>query len=967
MKKISVVVFFLSSLFFVYEKLEAQHPVYYTISNNEGLPSNEVYQILQDNFGYIWIGSDAGLYKYDGFKFIPYVNSKQNGKSISFLTKDSYDRIWCKNFYGQIYRVEGDSLRLIYNKKISEPSKPYFSIDNQNQLWLTDNRSVYIYSDKGDSLRFFEIARDSSLGEIKEIYHSKNNIYFSFETGGIGYTDANGQNLQMLKDLSMPKDAFVSKSEIIESDGNLFWFSEWQSQNREYYVYKIGAKLKEMYHSFAIDGKERIHSININNNQLWANSSNGSFLIGGDSEPNAYDTLFKGIPVSWQFVDREGLTWFSTLNKGIFVVPDMKIRFITSNIGSTIVKIIAYDKSNLVFGSYNGDVYQYSIEKNLVKKIYTDPLKKFINVKSIKFYPPYLIVARGKLCIINTKTGETCYPPFSNIRDLTLVNDTLYMVNPVRGIKISLKDCYKWTDGRPEYLFNGGREVEFDEANNRMLFSVEDKILSYSNQQLKDFKINDENVTASCLSYDDGMMWIGTLNQGLFGMLGDKLAYHIYKDHGIKENHIRLVESSLNYVWIITNQSIYRISKQTQIITEFGGGLLGSPADVLDIEIVSGQVYLATNHGTLCFHENIATHSDITPNIKFTTVTVNGIKYDEGRALKLDYTNKNISIHFSSTLFGNKNVFDYRYRISGLNNHWTYVSSSTPYVNFPQLPPGEYRFDVQAYHSNGKNSSIISLPIIVTSPFWLKWWFYAFAFIALTLLLVFVFYSRLRVLKRRSELKQNLIQSQLTALKSQMNPHFFFNTLNSLQDLILLKDLKQTNYYLGKFSTLMRMVLNVSEKNEISLREEIELLDIYLELEKLRFGDEFLYEINASKITNQHEITIPPLLLQPFVENAIKHGLLHKKGDKKLTIEFEYDNHLICVITDNGVGRTKSAEINNRQQRGHKSFATGATIKRIDLLNKFHNKDFKIEIIDLGNTTNPQGTKVLIHIPQSGF
>jgi LytS/YehU family sensor histidine kinase len=197
-----------------------------------------------------------------------------------------------------------------------------------------------------------------------------------------------------------------------------------------------------------------------------------------------------------------------------------------------------------------------------------------------------------------------------------------------------------------------------------------------------------------------------------------------------------------------------------------------------------------------------------------------------------------------------------------------------------------------------------------------------------------------------------------------MNPHFMYNALNSIQALILKKDIKNSNLYLSQFSRLMRKVLEISGKLEISIQEEVETLELYLSLEQLRFGAEFNYEIIVQKDLDAYSCYIPPLLLQPFVENAIKHGLLHKKGDKKLTISFQKEHDtLVCMIKDNGIGRVHAQEIKDRQREAHHSFSTSATQKRIELLNNVNGKNLALELIDLYENDEPSGTLVIMKIP----
>ena len=202
--------------------------------------------------------------------------------------------------------------------------------------------------------------------------------------------------------------------------------------------------------------------------------------------------------------------------------------------------------------------------------------------------------------------------------------------------------------------------------------------------------------------------------------------------------------------------------------------------------------------------------------------------------------------------------------------------------------------------------------------------------------------------------------SNLKALKSQMNPHFIFNSLNSIQDLII-KNEKETSYdYIVLFAELVRSSLNNSNNDFIPIEEEIEFLEVYLKLEKLRFGEDFNYEIIINDID---DIYIPSLIIQPFLENALLHGLMHKKGDKNLTLEFSLDEELVCVITDNGVGREEAKRIKSRRGASHESFAMNAIKERLNLLSERFNYNYKFEVEDLYDYDIPKGTRITLSIP----
>ncbi|MEP5341903.1 MAG: histidine kinase [Algibacter sp.] len=224
--------------------------------------------------------------------------------------------------------------------------------------------------------------------------------------------------------------------------------------------------------------------------------------------------------------------------------------------------------------------------------------------------------------------------------------------------------------------------------------------------------------------------------------------------------------------------------------------------------------------------------------------------------------------------------------------------------------------------------------------------------------------SELKETQKRLVVEKQYRNSELKALNAQMNPHFIFNTLNSIQEYIVLNEKDLASSYLIKFSRLIRIYLEHSKENEVVLSEEIKALNIYLELEKNRFEDLLNYEISIAENIDLNSIKIPSLFIQPYVENALKHGLLHKKTDRKLSIIFTLnDNVLHCSIKDNGIGIEASKKLNAKRNPFHKSFATSTNEKRVRLLNSNRTNTIKVETKSLVNGIN-DGTEVIIKIPQ---
>jgi LytS/YehU family sensor histidine kinase len=263
---------------------------------------------------------------------------------------------------------------------------------------------------------------------------------------------------------------------------------------------------------------------------------------------------------------------------------------------------------------------------------------------------------------------------------------------------------------------------------------------------------------------------------------------------------------------------------------------------------------------------------------------------------------------------------------------------------------------------------------MIQNPFWKTNMFILFVFFSILGILYFLYTKKIGQISRKNQLQldklnleKNLNQSKLKAIKSQMNPHFFYNALNTLQSYILANEKKQAVEYLSKFSNLTRTILEASEKDFVSIKEEINTLQLYLEIEKARFEKDFSYEITFENNIDVDNIKIPTMLLQPYVENAVKHGLLHKQGVKKLEIHFEKVENLLKIsIEDHGIGRRKSEELNAIKNKNHISFATKAMQNRIELLNEFTQTTSTISFIDKTNQQGkPTGTVVVLTIPIS--
>ena len=280
-------------------------------------------------------------------------------------------------------------------------------------------------------------------------------------------------------------------------------------------------------------------------------------------------------------------------------------------------------------------------------------------------------------------------------------------------------------------------------------------------------------------------------------------------------------------------------------------------------------------------------------------------------------------------------------------------------------------FELEVLNSQGDRSpEVVSLPITI-----LKYWYeltaVRIAGVILLLGLILGAY-RLRVQQIRSRERMNasfqkqLAEVEMTALRAQMNPHFIFNCLNSIESFVVKNDTLKASTYLNDFARLIRLILQNSRSKFVPLRDELEALELYLEMESLRFVNRFEYEINIDENVNINSVEVPPMIIQPYVENAIWHGLMHKEEKGMISIDIDRVNGMLhCSIEDDGIGREKSAEINASKAKRHKSsMGMQITQDRIAMLNELYQTHTSINIIDLySHDGRPSGTRVELDIP----
>jgi streptogramin lyase len=336
--------------------------------------------------------------------------------------------------------------------------------------------------------------------------------------------------------------------------------------------------------------------------------------------------------------------------------------------------------------------------------------------------------------------------------------------------------------------------------------------------------------------------------------------------------------------------------------------------------------------------------------------------------INLSYKENFFTIDFSSLSSSPDNSIEYSYRLKGYDKDWVH-SGNRNSATYTGVPAGFYPFEVKAQYKGGGWSKPAVLGVDIKPPFWETWWFRGIGIaIAVAGILLIMKLREQRVIKEekiRGELRERLTASEMKALRSQMNPHFLYNSLNAIRLFVLQNDSDNAEKYLVKFARLMRLILDNSRQEWVSLASELDQLQLYIELEQLRFNNGFDFEIETDASLRKEDIAIPPMIIQPYIENAILHGIAHKKEKGHILISLKPVNkHLECMVEDDGIGRERAAVLKSKRIAAHNSVGLKVTEERLQLISERTGKEASVAVIDKFDESKiPTGTRVIVRLP----
>lgn len=948
-----------------------------------GLPTKEVYQILVDKKGFIWVAHELGVSKFDGLKFTTFSHQEQLGLSLFDLIEDDNGKIWCHNLNNQIFYIENN--RISYLREYKDMGERFYPRKAKlgNEIIINASTGIYALNTTTYQGRYFKKTIDGvNIGPTYS-FCSINDSCLIIQAGlnwfmykqGIGVTSLPFTN----KKLSVQTLKYNNRDTI------------YGAEVYKGILYKILFRNNKLVVVNTTKMPGVINGVSIVNNDFWFHSSELSTTADYKKQINNQN-------ITSITQDLEGNYWYSSLKNGVLFQSKhsntniLKPSYIKNG---DFITCIAVQGSYIVEGTSTGEVFyrkkdQIYEPKKLKLSQTRGGIVSIFKLGGTRF----LITSLSNFYIVDV-ASENIDPYYSlnAIKNFTFCknmaflasNENLSIMNS-KGKSIiktadwptinALFDIPKQRQNTQVSLNQRVKTVSYDSANNTLYVNFISGLYSISKLGVQPILYQNRPVSASSLVYSNGKMYVGTLVNGLLLIEKGKIIKEITQKDGLSSNTVVKLRLCNNRLWLLNSGNIQLLDVTSDKLINNIPLPIVFGSFVYDVAEINNQAYLTTAEGTYkvqLSNYNSSAHpinylSKVIANQNDTLPLTSGLIANE--------KTKSVEFTIEALWYTDPQSVHFKYRLLGSSvNNWQTAPATQRIFSFTGLTPGKYEFQAVAINGIGiAANKHITYSFSIKKPWWQQWWLYLIVLAVIIDIVYLIVQERIDTIKKNNDLLVETIKlqsevrnSMLTAIKSQMNPHFIFNALNTIQSFIYSNDKSKANSYLGKFSNLIRIVLDSSNKKAISLTEEVETLQLYIDLEIMRFENTLQASIHVDYSLDTDGIFIPPMLIQPFVENAIKHGLLHKINNRTLTISFKASANneaLEIEIDDNGIGREKSALLNAQKNDEHNSFAIKANQTRIDLLNQLSKNKIVLEIIDKKDANNiANGTTVKLFIP----
>ena len=943
----------------------SQTLVFKNYSVNHGLASSTVYSTHQDSKGFIWFATENGVNRFDGKNFELFtIDNGLSDNEVLHIDEDSKGRIWFLTLNGKLCYYQDKKFHNTVNdallkKTICKASFSSFYEDSKHRLWFSTNQNKLLEIN-GDQVKFHSSA--FTLANISLFENRYGNL--------MGLTKTHLLTLNKGKFLHQPiAELPVSPKSIVYNS---------VTHNLKYVSESGLISLKDNYTNTLRYFPEEINSHTIGKfltdrkNDLWVSTmGNGVYIFKPGSSSG--DHYLKENIITDIKQDRQGNIWITTIGNGVFMLPSYSqssLNYTTADgLSSNSVHSVIKEGNRIIVGLRNGNIniiekdkiYQYlsSSDYNPIKKLHYDQRNQSLWFASDHKLGELTTKSRKENILQELCGGSYALKSFSmgSKGELALAMASgVYVTNQQKPLIFESKKPLN----NNNQLLTRSFTVFYDSAdrlwlaNLNGLFCYHKNVLLFSNNEIRCQRITDIK------ELPDGRILCSTVGFGVILIKNLKKQSTITRNDGLSSNICKKIFVKDNNAWVVTGKGISKINfGKTCSIRNYNteNGLISS--EVNDLYVANDTIYAATNSGLSIIADRTIAIDAEAPPLYINQFLSNKKPVDLEKEIILPYRGNNITVNYIGLDYEHPQSVKYSYK---LNPEFKWIETSSNILEFASLQPGTYHLQVRAKCLNSDWSDPQEVQFTIDPPFWKTWWFILIT-IALLAYLLFYLVNRYYKSKRAKETERLLTRTKIISLEQQalqamMNPHFVFNVMNSIQYFINTKDNAMANQALTGFARLLRKNLENCNKSYITLEEEISYLNLYLSLEKMRFGERMNYTIAVDKHINKEVTYIPSMLLQPYVENAIWHGLMPKDDNGSLSINIHQKTALLLEIEikDDGIGIENSLQ---HKPEGHISRGMQLTNERIRLLSKFKDQPIRVEVKQM----EPEGTCVTIQIP----
>lgn len=984
--------------------LFAQQFDFRNYSVGDGLAQSQVYSMMEDSRGYIWMGTrGGGVSRFDGIKFKNY--SVRNGllnNYVASLCEDANGGIWIGTDIG-LSRFDGKEFE---NFNLGAEVRCILAIDSANYLLATQNGILQF---DGKNTKPFETDESDFTNAVNCMAFNKDTLWVATNNGLYQILDS-----RIVKKYTRQDGLKSNLIQSLELDtaGNL-WIG----------TYGGGINLLSKGKFFEIDKKNKlrgkiIFSIEQTEEDIWLgtydagvarfNLKDSTFTYMNEKDGLSNNHVRSICSDSW------GNIWLGTSGGGVSKFYGQQFVHFgkTQGLPAGAVYSIAEDHNgNIWFGASDEGVVKY--DGNQFIHFAADSGFKNVKVKEIyedKFCNLWLGTEGSGVALYN---GEN-FLFFNNFSGLSgnwirdIVEDeqmNIYVATAGGGITKMIYNpkekrgyefnYYMTANGLPDNRINcllidsSQQKLWFGTASRGFGYIQEDSIVSIT---ATDGLVNNSIRTIATTGRE--IIWLGTASGiSRYNPYSDTAKFKsITTTDGLFSNNIYLLqvdkddnlwagsESGLDKLVLDENGDVIEVRHYGKS-EGFSGIETCQNASLRDSK---GSLWFGTISGLTKYNSGSDIKNETPPKTRINTISLAYKPLSETeygallnpwgmlkQELVLPYDQNQLSFDFTGINHRSPDKVFYQWKLEGAEEEWSPLSdkSSATYSN---LDPGKYTFYLRSCNEDMVCANCPDvIHVTINPPYWATLWFRLSFGGVIVLIIALIFKLRIDQVRakterenRRLKMERDMIGLEQKALRLQMNPHFIFNALNSIQSLIVKKDEQTARYFLAKFSKLMRGTLENSRDERVSIDREVKTLESYLALEKFSRGDSFTYEINVSDDIDLEEDSIPPMMIQPFVENAIVHGVAHIEHEGKISVNFEKEgDYLKCTITDNGIGREQANQLKSQQEHNHKSTALAVTQERLDILNAGKDNIKSLEITDLKDGSEKGvGTEVVVRI-----